>query len=53
MVETMKAGRVVSSGRVSLRTLKCCEGDMEPILRALEMWLRFLRLYEGGSGCVD
>lgn len=33
VVETMKAGRVVSSGLVSRRTLKLREGAIDPILK--------------------
>ena len=35
VVETMNAGRVVSSGLVSRRTLKEDEGPMEPMVEAL------------------
>ena len=41
VVDTIKAGRVVSSGLVSRRTLKDNEGAREPILEAVNYELVF------------
>ena len=38
VVETMKAGRVVSFGFVSRRTLKVKGGAIDPILKIVQRW---------------
>jgi hypothetical protein len=51
VVETMNAGSVVSSGLVSLRTLKEDEGPMEPILEVLENKCSLEEAEKAGCRC--